>query len=240
MRSRPLRLDLQRPRTVAEVLATALELLGRMPLLFIGVAAIVIVPYDLLVLAVAHASPLGQERASASTVLLLALLAFALVGPLVSAFQVQALIALAQGERPTLGRVGGRSLRVLPVVVAAEIIAGICIGLGFILFVIPGVILLLRWSVAAQAAAAERTDWPGALRRSGQLASRNYLRILGLRIVVTLINLTLTNVAAALAGTAHHPAQVALGIVIDILTGTFQALVLAVLYFDLRAREAAL
>jgi hypothetical protein len=45
--------------------------------------------------------------------------------------------------------------------------------------VIPGVILMIRCAVVAQAAAVERVDWLGALRRSGQLVSGNYLHVLG-------------------------------------------------------------
>jgi hypothetical protein len=231
------RLQLQHPRSVAEILSVSLRLLFRYPLLVLFLAFIVVAPFDLLVLLVAHASPLGQERGGTSTVLLLTLLAFALVGPVVAALQAQALVALGEGERPTLRRVLGRSLPVLPVVVAAEIIAGIASGLGMLLFIIPGVILLLRWTVVAQVAALERTDWPGALRRSAQLSKHNYGRIFGLRFVVALVGLTLSNLATTAAGTSHHPGQVALGIAVDTLTGAFQALVLAVLYFDLRARE---
>lgn len=236
---RPTSLDLGRPRTVAEILATAFWLFGRFPLQFISLALVLVVPYDIVVLIVAKASPLGQQRASTETVLILALTAVALVQPLVSALQVQALVAIAGNEPSPLRSALSRSLPVLPVVVAAEIIAWIGIGIGFVLFIIPGVILLLRWTVVAQVAAAEGVDWPTALRRSAQLASRNYLRIFGLRVVVALVIATLTNLVAAGVGTSHHPAEVAVGIVVDVLTTTFQALVISVLYFDLRAREKA-
>ena len=39
----------------------------------------------------------------------------------------------------------------LPVVAAAEIAAGFGIGLGLLAFLIPGVYLLVRWAVVAQA-----------------------------------------------------------------------------------------
>lgn len=243
--------DLGQPRTVAEVFATALGLYARYPLLFLGLAMVVVVPYELLVLVVAKASPLGQENASPGTSLTLALVYFALVGPLVSSLQVRAVLMLGEHEQPRFLVVIRRSLRVLPVVMAAEIIAGLGIAGGLLLFFIPGVILGLRWAVVAQVAAIEQTDWPGALRRSWALtaaagASRSRivalvvgqgLRILVLLLCVSLINLTLTRIGAAVIGTRTRPAEVVAGIAIAVVESSFQALTLAVLYFDLRARE---
>jgi hypothetical protein len=100
------------------------------------------------------------------------------------------------------------------------------------------VILALRWAVVAQVAAIEQTDWPGALRRSGLLTSRNYLRILAILVCVALVNLTLTRIGAAVIGTGTNAPDVAAGLVIAVLVSSFQALTTAVLYFDLRARES--
>jgi hypothetical protein len=229
--------DLGQPRSVAEVLATALGLYARYPLLFLGLAMAVVVPYELVVLVVAKASPLGQENASTGTILTLALVDFALVGPLVSSLQVRAVMMLGEHERPSFLVVIRRSLRVLPVVMAAEIIAGLGIAGGLVLFVIPGVILALRWAVVAQVAAVEQTDWPGALRRSWALTTGNWLRVLVLLLCVSLVNVTLTRLGAAVIGTRTRPAEVVAGIAIAVVESSFQALTLAVLYFDLRARE---
>jgi len=222
---------------VPEILGTAVQLYGRYPILFILLAAIVVVPYDVVVLLVTNASPLDQESVSASQILILGLIDFALVGPLVSAFQVQALLPLSDAEAPTLSTVVSRGLQVLPVVMAAEIIAGIGIAIGFLAFIIPGVYLAIRWAVVAQVAAVEHTDWPTALRRAGALARGNYLRILGVLLFVALVDLALTDGGAALVGTGNDAAQVVAGIVIAVLARSFAALTTAILYFDLRARE---
>jgi hypothetical protein len=234
------RLDLSRPRTVADILLTAMRLFGRYPLPFLTLAVVVVVPYDLLILGVTGASPLGGNHVSTSTALLLALLGFVLVGPLVSALQVHAILDIGEGVRPKLLDLIGRGLRVLPVVAAAEIISGIGIGIGLLLLFIPGIILAIRFAVVAQVAAVERTDWPGAIRRSGQLVAGNYLRVFGLLFLVALVNLLLVDLVGQLVGTSAAAPQVALGIVVGIITRTFQAMTTAVLYFDLRARETML
>lgn len=231
--------DLGQPRTVAEVLGTALKLYLSYPAVFLGLAVMVVVPYELAVLLITNSGPLGQSKASVDTVLLLDLIAFALVGPLVSALQVRAVLMIGEHEQPRLLEVVRRSLTVLPVVVAAEIIAGIGIGIGLVLLVVPGVILALRWAVVAQVAAIEQTDWPGALRRSGQLTTRHWLHILAILLCVALVNLTLTNIGASVIGTGTKAPAVIVGLVIAVLVSSFQALATAVLYFDLRARESA-
>ncbi|MHB8658756.1 MAG: hypothetical protein ACYC91_12520 [Solirubrobacteraceae bacterium] len=232
--------DLSRPRTISEVVATALMLYIRFPLLFLALALAVVVPYELVVLALTGAAPLGQQNISASTALILVLVDFAVIGPLISALDVNAVLALGDGARPSVAQIAKRGLNVLPVVAAAQIVAGLGIGLGFIAFVIPGIILALRWAVVAQAAAVERTDWIGALRRSGELTRGHLLHILGVLLVAGLIEVALDGIGQGLAGTGAKAGQVAIGIAVITITRSFGALISAILYLDLRARQATL
>jgi hypothetical protein len=229
--------DLGRPRTVAEIFATALALYARYPLLVIGLAAAIVIPYSVVVLLVINASPLGQRSVSAGTALILELVLAEFVAPLIAALQVRALLMIADHEQPRFGEVLARSLRSLPVVVAAQIVASIGIALGLFLLIVPGIYLWCRWAVVAQAAAVERTNWPGALQRSGALAARNYLRILGILLCLLLANLTLSNVGASIIGSHTGAGEVIGGIALLILELSFNSLTVAVLYFDLRARE---
>jgi hypothetical protein len=229
-------LDLSQPRRWSEVLRSALWLYWNWPLLFVTLSAVVIVPFELVVLAITGTSPLGEAH-STSTELIVGLAETALVVPLISALQAHAVVAIGDAHSPGLGDVFGRSLRVLPVVVAAQIIAGIGEAIGVVLFIIPGIYLALRWAVVAQVAAIEETDWPTALRRSGELARRNYWRIFGLLVISGLVEAVVTSIGSAVAGRDAGAAAVAIGIVLVVLARTFGALVITVLYFDLRARE---
>lgn len=230
-------LDLNRTRSVPELLATALRLYGRFPVQFIVLAACVVVPYEVIVQLLTNATPLGNGNVSASTALLLGLINLAVVGPLVSALQVQALFAVADGDHPRAGVVFERALRVLPTVVAADIIAGIGIGIGAVLFILPGIYLALRWAVVAQVAAAEQVDWPGAIRRSGELARGNYLRVISVVVLVALITFLVSGIGHAIAGNSAKLGPVAIEIAVVTLVQSFASLVTAMLYFDLYARE---
>ena len=151
-----------------------MRIYARLPLLFMFLAGIVVVPYEVVVILVSH----GKTVATTAE-LLLALADLALVNPCVAALEMQALIDLGEGRRPQIADVMRRGVMVLPVVAAAEIVAGLAEFVGFSC-VIPGVILAVRLAVAAQVAATERTDWPGAIRRSVWLTRGNFWRVLGL------------------------------------------------------------
>jgi hypothetical protein len=232
-------IDLNRPRTVREILRAALTLYRRYPLLFALLALGVIVPYDLIVTVVTGSGPLvSNSHESASTVLLIDLLNFALIGPFISALHMHAVILISEDQRPDLAAVAIRGLQVLPVVAAAEIIAGLGIALGFIALIIPGIILSLRWSVVAQTAAVEREGWLPALRRSGALTDKQYGRIFGLLLIAGFISLLMGVLSRALQGASYTSvASIVVEIAFHTVAASFAALTLAVLYLDLRARQ---
>jgi hypothetical protein len=234
-RSNPI--DLHARRSVGQIVQAALAVYGRYPVLFVLLAVAVVAPYDLLVLVVTGSAPLGKQSASVSTALTLSLLDFALIGPLVSALHIHAVIAIGEGRQPKLLGVAWRGLRVLPVVTAAQIIAGLGIGIGFFAFIVPGVLLLIRWAVVAQVAAIEHTDWLGALRRSGELTRENYLHVLGLIAVAAVVSLALRQGGEAITQTSAQAPQVLLGIALDTVARAFAALTTAILFFDLLARK---
>jgi hypothetical protein len=229
--------DLRSPRSTAEIVSAAVRCYLRYPLLFAALALMVVLPYALIVLAVNGSTLLTAGHGSTATQLTLTLLEFLVVTPLISALHIHALVELGDGHAPQLVAVARRGLRVLPVVAAAEIVAGIGTFLGLLLLIIPGVILSLRWSVVAQAAAVERVDWPGALRRSGELTKRNYIHVLGLLFIVGVVDVALTRAGSSLAGSGAHPLGVLLGVAIETITRSFAALTTAFLFFDLLARH---
>ena len=201
-----------------------------MPLLFMFLAGIVVVPYEVVVILVSH----GKTVAT-TTELLLALAALALVNPCISAFEMQALVDLGEGRRPQIPDVLRRGVMVLPVVAAAEIVAGLSEFVGILLFVIPGVILAVRFAVAAPVAATERTNWPGAIRRSMWLTVGNFWRVLGL----LAIQAVLTYLVAVIIGAGSSVVAVIVGLALGVLAQSFCTLLIGLLYFDLRARDAA-
>jgi hypothetical protein len=234
-------INLEQERSVASIIAQALDLYQSYPLLFLILASAVVAPYELAVLVVTGSGSLARHpHESAGTAVLLGLLDLALVGPLVSALHVHAVVAIGAGNRPRLIGVALRGLRVLPVVAASVIVAGLGIGLGFIALVVPGILLALRWSVVAQVAAIDQEGWLPSLRRSGVLTSGHYRHIFGLLLIVGLLASGIATGARAIpAGSGTGAPSVLLGFAVHALTLSFSALTGAILYFDLRARNAS-
>ncbi|MHB8491392.1 MAG: hypothetical protein ACYDA6_04145, partial [Solirubrobacteraceae bacterium] len=71
-------------------------------------------PYDLARLAVTGYGPIApaHHREGAIESLLFGVLSFGVVGPLISALHVHALVAIGKGKRPRLGCVAKNGLRV--------------------------------------------------------------------------------------------------------------------------------
>jgi hypothetical protein len=208
----------------------------RHPILFLTLALSVVAPYTLIVLAATGTTPLGESHVSAQTILLLDVVSFALVGPLVSVLHIHALAMLGEGREPSFGAVYRPAFRVLPVAAAAQIVAGVAIGVGLLAFVIPGVVVAVRLAVVAQVAAIERSDWMGALRGSFELTRGLGWHVLGAVVVAGVFEFALLAAAQAVAGSHTHVQQVILAIGVGTIGQSFTALVTAVLYFDLKAR----
>jgi hypothetical protein len=223
------RIDLRTARSVAQIVRAAAALYAGAPLMFVFLAAIILVPYEVVAMIVTQ-----TKHVPAATKLLLALAEVAVVNPFIAAMQMQVLLDLGEGRRPAHAGVVKRGIGVLAVVAAANIIAELIIVAGVSLFIVPGVLAAVRLAVVAPAAAAEKTTWPDALRRSYQLTLRNGWRVLGLLVVQAAVTS-----AVALVLASHVLAVAITGAVIAIVAQSFCSLLISLLYFDLRAREAA-
>ncbi len=229
-------LELNRSRSIGEMLKAAVSLYLRIPALFLALAAIVVVPYQLIVLLITHAGPLALGQLAFLPRQLIIVTESFLVTPLVSALHVHAVREVGEGGRPGLLSTIRRSMPRLLVVTVAAGLSSVAITVGTFVLV-PGLFLLAMWAVVAQAAALERGSWIDAFRRSVDLTRGYRWHALGLIIAAAMIagvpqlllqlafRHTTTTVALFFAGTLGQ-----------VLVRSFEALVTALLYFDLGAR----
>jgi hypothetical protein len=235
----PAELVPDRPRDPGALASAAYGLYSRYPALFFLLAAGVIVPYELIVLALTGGGTYSQHDSSVAAQVLVPVVGWILVGPLVSALHVHAVADAREGKDPELGSVGRRGLRVLPVVAAATIMAGIGTFLGFIALIVPGVILLFRWFVVAQTAAIEHEGWLPALRRSRELTRGNYMHIFVFIVLVAVIAGIASTVVGVVISDTRTAASFIVGLVAHLFAASFTALMTALLYYDLRSRNSA-
>ncbi len=219
------------------MLTAAFHLYARVPVLFIAFAAIVVIPYELIVLAITGDGPINTFHLGFLPRQELLVADSFIVTPLISALHVRAIRRLGDGGTPTFKDTFRRNVPRLPVVAVAAGISGVLIGLGSIV-VIPGILFLVIWPVVAQAAALEDGGPIAALRRSFDLTRGNRWHGFWLVFCAGLI--------AGIPGTVlffifRHTGTTAgtfvLGTAVQVLVRSFEALATGLLYFDLLARE---
>jgi hypothetical protein len=121
---------------------------------------------------------------------------------LVTGCITRATVAYSQGQRVSLGdclRVA--FARILPVI-GVSLLLGIAVVLGFVLLIVPGVILAVMWSVAVPVTIEERTGVFGAFARSRELTSGARWKIFGLFLLILLIGLGIGLLAVLLSTAA--------------------------------------
>lgn len=229
------------PRSVPGLIAEAFGLYRRYPLLFLALAAGVIVPYQLIVLAATGVDQYNRASVSGDVSLLLTLVDWTLVNPLVSALHVHAVADVEQGLTPRIGAVARRGLAVLPIVAGAALLAGLAIFGGLVLLVVPGIVLFLRLHVGAQAAAIEQEGPRQALHRSWSLTEANVIRVIFFLVCIGVITLVPTLLISR-TFPHHHTTALAflVGAALQTLIVSFTALATALLYYDLRRRRELL
>jgi len=122
---------------------------------------------------------------------------------------------------------------VLGSLLLVAIVAGIGIVIGFILLIVPGLILLTIWSVAAPVVVLERPPGLGALGRSRALVRGNGWPTFGVIFVLTVAVAIVGGAVEIAADSAGAGVGLVVRVVIGVLTAPLSALAAAVLYFEL-------
>jgi hypothetical protein len=120
------------------------------------------------------------------------------------------------------------------------LIAAIAIGIGFVLLVVPGLILITIWAVVAPAIVVERRGAIEAFGRSRELVRGHGWAVFGAIVLayisVLIVSFVSAGIGDAIGGDAGH---IILGTIGDILAAPILALVSSMLFFDLGGGQAA-
>jgi flagellar biosynthesis protein FlhB len=125
---------------------------------------------------------------------------------------------------------------------AVSVVVELLVGLGLVLFIVPGVLLAVRWGLVAPIASFEKV-WPRrAMRRSAELVKGHFRLVL-----VTAVAMFVLEQVASAAGEAlgsevvgDHIVGAVLGDAAgDLMVGPFAGLLIAIVYFRLSGRGEA-
>jgi hypothetical protein len=238
------RLDLLRPRDIGALFRDSLNSYFRYFLPFVAIGAAVVVPVELVVSGIGLGQLGGGYEKSTTGAELGVTLAenYLLVGPLITAMVIHALLAVADGRRPRTGPAIMSGLEAFRPIFVAVIIGAAGVILGFVAFILPGIYLAVRWYFAPQAVVVDGRRGVAALERSAELVTGSWWRVFGVVLFVIL--------ATGIAGTAVQAPFTVLAksadssaiwlggtMIATTLTAPFEALMLTLLYFDLLARR---
>ena len=129
---------------------------------------------------------------------------------------------------------------VAPVVVRLAVVSllfGLAVGLGFLLLIVPGLILMTIWAVVAPVVVIERPGMFAAFGRSRALVRGQGVPVFGVVIVVLLLSLLIGVIAVVLTSPLGLAGTAAVLWVANALVEPFTALAAAVLYFMLVVRK---
>jgi hypothetical protein len=151
---------------------------------------------------------------------------------------VEAARDILDGRRDhTVGSLMRSAAQVIGPLVIAGILAGIAIGIGLLLLIVPGLYLLTIWAVLAPVIVIERREALGAFGRSRELVRGDGWQVFGVILVLFLLQFLVTAVIQALANSvADSVVGYSLAdLLVRLLVAPLSALAAAVLFFELRA-----
>ena len=177
-----------------------------------------------------------------STLLVAASPALALVALIVSlvattlftGMVVELVSDIQDGRRDsTPGQLLRAASPVLGQLILVGIVAGIGIVIGLILIIVPGLILITIWSVAAPVVVLEHPGVFAALSRSRQLVRGNGWQVFGVILFLYIFVGVVSFIIEGVAESASSAVGIVVRVVIGVLTAPLAALAASVLYFEL-------
>jgi hypothetical protein len=129
--------------------------------------------------------------------------AFALISWILSALMqaavIHGVVADADRRKASIGDCLATGVRHALPVAGVGLISGIGIGFALLLFIVPGLMLMMAWIVAVPAVVAERTGVFGALSRSGDLTRGHRWSIFALAFVAFVVAMMVGSVLTAIS-----------------------------------------
>lgn len=218
-----------------------------------GIVAFVVVPVTFLelwttqlVLGQSGPATMSSDALGQLVVVSLAMFAvqFLIVQPFLLAATARAAADVYLGTPVTIGGTYRYALGRLPSILLITILSTLAALLGFVLLIVPGIIVLVRLAFAPVALVVEGHRGSGALRRSWRLTKGFFWRTLGTLLLSGLIVGIVSGIlsipgemAVQALGPDAWPISALVTALATVLLTPFGTVVIVLLYFDLRIRK---
>ncbi len=154
----------------------------------------------------------------------------------------RATVSANEGTRASFGESLSAGVRVILPLIGLSILLALGVALGFILLIVPGVILLLMWAVAVPALVVERNGILAAFSRSAELTKGARWKIFGLFLALLVVYWLLSIIVgivglgmyAPTGATGFTITNVIGGVVVGTIFNTLWGTIQPSLYVELR------
>jgi membrane-anchored glycerophosphoryl diester phosphodiesterase (GDPDase) len=239
---------------IGELIDGSIKLYRRDWLALMGIVAFVLVPVTFVeavvaqnVLGSAFESPFpSQETANQLVIVSVVFLAvqFLIVQPFLIAAVARAAADAYLGERVTIGRTYRFALSRLPAILWITILSSVLTIIGFILLIIPGIIIAIRLALAPPVFVVEDVRGTKAIGRSWRLTAGHTWRVLGTLVLsglIATIGASIITIPTEFIAQSMGPdgwlVSTFGSTLASVLIEPFSMLIVVLLYFDLRVRK---
>lgn len=234
------------PMGVGELLDRAFRLYAANFPLMVGIAAVAFVPqFFVQVLAVLPIpAPSSFVAVLAASFGILAFLVGSLiVAPLATGATTKALSERYLGREVTIGEALRAAWSRVGVLLLTQFIVGLIVILGFMLFIVPGILWMCSYALVAPVVMLETTNLGEVRLRSWELVSGNRGKVFVILLVIVAIQ-SFAGAAGNFALLVLEEGSLAAGVfsvvflsVVGLLVYPLQTIAITLLYYDLRIRK---
>jgi hypothetical protein len=238
---------------IGELIDGSVKLYRRDWLALVGIAAFVLIPFTLIQVwvtqgLVAQVDPTVFDESLLTDILIVSLvfivIQFLIVQPFLVAAMTRAAADAYLGEQVSIGRVSRYALSKLPAILWISVQTLVATLIGFLLLVIPGIIIAVRLTLAPPVLVVEDIRGSSALGRSWRLTEGHAWRVFGALVLAALITaigaaiITIpTELIAAMLPDDGWIVSTLGTMLATVLITPFSILIVVLLYFDLRVRK---
>ncbi|MEW4467882.1 hypothetical protein AB1K62_08640 [Parasphingorhabdus sp. JC815] len=224
---------------ISRVVNNTVGVISRNPVVFLGLSLLIVgLPNAAMEYIQGSPAAIAGSFSSSAAILtgLIGFFVFLFLSIVLQATLIVATLNDLANKEINLGDCINQAIRKFLPLLGLGLFFGLGISFGFMLFIVPGVILFLMWIVAAPVMIAENRGIIASLKRSAALTSGSKGMIFLLVIIFFIVAMIISAISASL-GFFNATTSIIFALIANMITGALQGAGTASIYVDLRTAK---
>ena len=236
---------------MGRVVSRTFETIGRNAPAFLALAILAVIPQLVLAAVLGVGTGMRPNQIDPSKIfhmyglMMVVGLASMIFSAILQAALVHGTISDLNGNKASFGDCLGTGIRTCLPVIGLTIVFSVAIFFGFILLIVPGVMLSIAWAVVVPVLVVEKTGVFATFGRSAELTKGHRWKIFGLYLAIAVLSMVLgfailplsSAMTTANEGLLAMAPVMALQGVVKVVVATISAAGVAAVYYELRAAK---